>query len=150
MSTAVPRRRPRVLLVEDDPGDVLMIREAYADLGRSEDLMVVNDGIEALEHVRHEGAYAEAPLPDLILLDLNLPRMSGREVLHALKTDPALSHIPVVVLTTSSGEEDIVNAYTGHASSYVTKPVDFEEFVAAIHQIDRFYSEVARLPDHAA
>jgi CheY-like chemotaxis protein len=112
--------------------------------------MVVNDGVEALEHVRRQGSFAEAPRPDLILLDLNLPRMSGREVLHALKTDPALSHIPVVVLTTSSGEEDIVNAYTGHASSYVTKPVDFEEFVAAIHQIDRFYSEVARLPDHAA
>ena len=135
-----------VLLVEDDPGDVLMIQEAYGELGRGDDLTVVNDGVAALELVRREGEHADAPRPDLVLLDLNLPRMSGREVLHALKSDPGLSHIPVVVLTTSEAEEDVLRSYSLHANAYVTKPVDFDRFIQVVRQIDDFFVSVVRLP----
>jgi len=135
-----------VLLVEDDPGDVLMTREAFEDNKLSNRLAVVPDGVTAMEFLRKEGEYADAPTPDLILLDLNLPRMDGREVLAALKADDALRSIPVVVLTTSEAEEDVVRSYSLHANAYVTKPVDFEAFINVVRQIDDFFVEVVRLP----
>ena len=135
-----------VLLVEDDPGDTLMIKEAFADNKVRNRLSSVTDGVEALAFLRREGAYAEAPRPDLILLDLNLPRKDGREVLQEIKNDPELRTIPVVVLTTSEAEEDILRSYSLHANAYVTKPVDFERFIAVVRQIDDFFVEVVRLP----
>jgi CheY-like chemotaxis protein len=135
-----------VLLVEDDPGDVLMTREAFEDYKIRNTLHVVTNGVEAMAFLRKEGEYAEAPTPDLILLDLNLPKMDGREVLAAVKDDPALRSIPVVVLTTSEAEEDVVRSYSLHANAYVTKPVDFERFVSVVQQIDDFFVSVVRLP----
>lgn len=135
-----------VLLVEDDPGDVLMTREAFQDHKVANRLSVVADGVSAMAFLRKEGEYADAPTPDLVLLDLNLPRMDGREVLHALKEDEALRAIPVVVLTTSEAEEDVVRSYSLHANAYVTKPVDFDRFIDVVRQIDEFFVEVVRLP----
>jgi len=135
-----------VLLVEDDPGDVLMTREAFADYKLRNQLHVVDDGVQALEFLRQEGDFAEAPRPDIVLLDLNLPRMDGREVLAAIKSDPELASIPVVVLTTSEAEEDVVRSYSLHANAYVTKPVDFERFIDVVRQIDDFFVTVVRLP----
>jgi CheY-like chemotaxis protein len=135
-----------VLLVEDDPGDVLMTREAFEDNKVANRLFVVNDGVMAMEFLRKEGEHADVPTPDLVLLDLNLPRMDGREVLAALKDDPDLRRIPVVVLTTSEAEEDVLRSYSLHANAYVTKPVDFERFIAVVRQIDDFFVEVVRLP----
>jgi len=140
------RKTIDVLLVEDDPGDVLMTREAFADHKVANRLSVVSDGVSALEFLRKEGEYADAPVPDLILLDLNLPRMDGREVLEALKADANLRAIPVVVLTTSEAEEDVVRSYSLHANAYVTKPVDFDRFIDVVRQIDEFFVEVVRLP----
>ncbi len=137
-----------VLLVEDDPGDVLMTREAFEDNKVANRLSVVSDGVSALEFLRKEGEHSDAPTPDLILLDLNLPRMDGREVLEALKNDAALRAIPVVVLTTSEAEEDVVRSYSLHANAYVTKPVDFDRFIEVVRQIDEFFVEVVRLPRH--
>jgi CheY-like chemotaxis protein len=136
-----------VLLVEDDPGDVLMTREAFADYKVHNRLHVVTNGVDAMAFLRHEGEHADAPTPDLILLDLNLPRMDGREVLAAIKNDPALRTIPVVVLTTSDAEEDVVSSYSLYANAYVTKPVDFERFIDVIRQIDDFFISVVRLPN---
>lgn len=135
-----------VLLVEDDPGDVLMTREAFADNKVANTLSVVDDGVSAMQFLRKEGEYADAPTPDLILLDLNLPRMDGREVLAALKDDERLRRIPVVVLTTSEAEEDVLRSYSLHANAYVTKPVDFERFIEVVRQIDEFFVSVVRLP----
>jgi CheY-like chemotaxis protein len=135
-----------VLLVEDDPGDVLMTREAFEDNKLRNRLTVVPDGVTAMEYLRKEGEHASAPTPDLVLLDLNLPRMDGREVLAALKEDPVLRAIPVVVLTTSEAEEDVVRSYSLHANAYVTKPVDFDAFIHVVRQIDDFFVEVVRLP----
>ncbi len=135
-----------VLLVEDDPGDTLMIKEAFADNKVRNRLNTVADGVEALAFLRREGAFAEAPRPDLILLDLNLPRKDGRQVLEEIKADAELRTIPVVVLTTSEAEEDILRSYALHANAYVTKPVDFERFIAVVRQIDEFFVEVVRLP----
>jgi len=135
-----------VLLVEDDPGDVLMTREAFEDNKLRNRLSVVSDGVSALEFLRKEGEHVDAPTPDLILLDLNLPRMDGREVLQALKADADLRSIPVVVLTTSEAEEDVVRSYSLHANAYVTKPVDFDRFIDVVRQIDEFFVEVVRLP----
>jgi CheY-like chemotaxis protein len=135
-----------VLLVEDDPGDVLMTREAFEDNKLRNRLSVVSDGVSALEFLRKEGEHVDAPTPDLILLDLNLPRMDGREVLQALKADADLRSIPVVVLTTSEAEEDVVRSYSLHANAYVTKPVDFDRFIEVVRQIDEFFVEVVRLP----
>ena len=118
-----------VLLVEDDPGDVLMTREAFEEHKLHNRLDVVTDGVEAMAYLRREGEYADAPRPDLVLLDLNLPRRDGREVLAEIKADPDLRHIPVVVLTTSKAEEDILRSYELHANAYVTKPVDFDRFI---------------------
>ncbi|MET9890385.1 response regulator [Streptomyces sp. NPDC006465] len=135
-----------VLLVEDDPGDELMTREAFEDNKIGNTLHVVRDGEEALDFLYRRGAHTGAPTPDLILLDLNLPKYDGRQVLEKIKSDPALSHIPVVVLTTSAAEEDILRSYKLHANAYVTKPVDLDQFIAAVRQIDDFFVQVVRLP----
>src|SRR5919202_2582373 len=123
-----------------------MPREAFEDHKVANTLHVVGDGVEALQFLRHEGPYADAPTPDLVLLDLNLPRMDGREVLAQLKSDPELASIPVVVLTTSEAEEDVLRSYALHANAYVTKPVDFERFIAVVREIDDFFVTVVRLP----
>ena len=135
-----------VLLVEDDPGDVLLIREAFEDNKVHNRLHVVPDGVEALSFLRQEGDHAEAPRPDLVLLDLNLPRKDGREVLAEVKADESLQHIPVVVLTTSKAEEDVLRSYKLHANAYVTKPVDFDRFIDVVRQIDEFFVTVVKLP----
>ena len=135
-----------VLLVEDDPGDVLMTREAFEDYAVANTLHVVGDGVEAMAFLRREGAYADAPTPDLVLLDLNLPRMDGREVLAAIKNDDVLRQIPVVVLTTSEAEEDVLRSYQLHANAYVTKPVDFQQFIDVVRAIDDFFVTVVRRP----
>jgi CheY-like chemotaxis protein len=135
-----------VLLVDDDPGDVLLVKEAFEDHKVGNLLSVVSDGVEAMGYVRRDGVYSEAIRPDLILLDLNLPRKSGIEVLSEIKGDPLLSTIPVVVLTTSEAEEDIVRAYKLHANAYITKPVDFERFSQIVHQIDDFFIGLVKLP----
>jgi CheY-like chemotaxis protein len=135
-----------VLLVEDDDGDVLMTKEAFEHHKIRNHLHVVQDGEEALNFLRREGEYTDAPRPGLILLDLNLPRRDGREVLAELKNDPELRLIPVVVLTTSEAEEDIVRSYALHANAYVSKPVDFERFIEVIRQIDDFFVTVVKLP----
>jgi CheY-like chemotaxis protein len=135
-----------VLLVEDDDGDVLMTREAFEHHKIRNHLHVVQDGEEALEFLRREGRYTDAPRPGLILLDLNLPRRDGREVLAELKADPELRVIPVVVLTTSEAEEDILRSYSLHANAYVSKPVDFDRFIDVIRQIDDFFVTVVKLP----
>jgi CheY-like chemotaxis protein len=135
-----------VLLVEDDPGDVLMTKEAFDDHKVKNNLSVVNDGVEALAFLRREGKYADAPTPDLILLDLNLPRKDGREVLAEIKSDPDLALIPVVVLTTSGLHDDVIASYRLHANAYVTNPVDFEQFIQVVRQIDDFFVGVVKLP----
>ncbi|MEU6404235.1 response regulator [Streptomyces sp. NPDC046985] len=135
-----------VLLVEDDPGDELMTREAFEDNKIGNTLHVVRDGEEALDFLFRRGRHADAPRPDLILLDLNLPKYDGRQVLERIKSDPDLTDIPVVVLTTSAAEEDILRSYKLHANAYVTKPVDLDQFIAAVRQIDDFFVQVVRLP----
>ena len=142
-----PNAKPiDVLLVEDDPGDTLMIREAFEDNKVRNRLTCVTDGVQALEFLRREGKHAAAPRPDLILLDLNLPRKDGREVLAEIKADEDLRTIPVVVLTTSQAEEDVLRSYDLHANAYVTKPVDFERFIQVVRQIDEFFVTVVKLP----
>jgi CheY-like chemotaxis protein len=135
-----------ILLVEDDPGDVLLIEEAFADNKVRNRLHVVSDGVDALAFLRREGDYAGAPRPDLVLLDLNLPRKDGREVLAEVKADDDLRQIPVVVLTTSKAEEDVLRSYNLHANAYVTKPVDFDRFIEVVRQIDEFFVTVVKLP----
>ena len=135
-----------ILLVEDDPGDVLMTREAFADYKIANRLNVVSNGEDAIAYLRRQGRFADAPTPDLVLLDLNLPRRNGREVLSDIKGDPVLRRIPVVILTTSDAEEDVIAAYDLHANAYVRKPVDFEQFVSAVRAIDDFFITVVRLP----
>ena len=135
-----------VLLVEDDPGDVLMTREAFSDNKVANRLHVVNDGLEALQWLRKEPPFQDAPNADLVLLDLNLPRVNGREVLAQIKNDAILRRIPVVVLTTSESDEDVQNSYSLHANAYVTKPVDFDSFIDVVRKIDDFFVSVVRLP----
>ena len=135
-----------VLLVEDDAGDELMTREAFADHKISNRLHVVRDGQEALDFLFRIGPHTSAPRVDLILLDLNLPKYDGRQVLERIRSDPDLTHVPVVILTTSASEEDILRSYKLHANAYVTKPVDVNEFIAAVRQIDEFFLSVVRLP----
>ena len=135
-----------VLLVEDDPGDVLMTKEAFEEHGTVNRLTVVPDGAEALAYRRREGDHADAVRPDLILLDLNLPKRDGREVLAEIKNDPELHQIPVVVLTTSQADEDILRSYKLHANAYVTKPVDYDKFIAVVRQIEQFFVDVVKLP----
>lgn len=135
-----------VLLVDDDPGDTLMIREAFEHNKVKNALECVTDGVQAMQYLRREGEYASAPRPDLILLDLNLPRKSGHEVLAEVKADPSLRKIPVVVLTTSGATEDVELSYDLHANVFVTKPVDFDHFTEVVKQIDDFFLSVASLP----
>ncbi|WIX84989.1 response regulator [Amycolatopsis sp. DG1A-15b] len=135
-----------ILLVEDDPGDVLMTREAFAHHKIRNPLHVAEDGVEALRFLKREEPFGAAPRPGLILLDLNLPRKDGRELLGEIKQDPGLRTIPVVVLTTSEAEEDILRSYELHANAYVTKPVDFEKFVEVVRKIDDFWVTVVQLP----
>jgi CheY-like chemotaxis protein len=134
-----------VLLVEDDPGDVLMTREAFEHYKIRNVLHVVTDGEQALQFLRRAGDYADAPRPGLILLDLNLPRLDGLEVLAELKADPELKVIPVVILTTSQAQQDVLRSYALHANAYVSKPVDFERFIEVIRQIDNFFITVVKL-----
>ena len=138
-----------VLLVEDDPGDELITREAFEHNKIKNNLHVAHDGEEGLDFLYRRGVYENAPTPDLILLDLNLPKYDGRQLLEKIKSDPELNHIPVVVLTTSSAEEDILRSYKLHANAYVTKPVDFAQFTAAIRQIDEFFVTVVKLPNRS-
>ncbi len=135
-----------ILLVEDDPGDVLITREALSAAKILHNLAVVDNGEEAVSYLRNAGQYRDAARPDLVLLDLNLPRLDGREVLALIKADDVLRRIPVVVLTTSNSEEDVLRSYDLHANAYVTKPVDFEAFMAVVRQIDDFFVTVVRLP----
>ena len=135
-----------VLLVEDDPGDVVLIQEAFEDNKVRNRLHCVSDGVDALRFLRRQDEFADAPRPDLILLDLNLPRKDGREVLAEVKTDERLQQIPVVVLTTSKLEEDVLRSYKLHAKAYVTKPVDFDRFIEVVRQIDEFFVTVVKLP----
>jgi CheY-like chemotaxis protein len=139
-----------VLLVEDDPGDVLMTQEAFEHHKIANRLHVVSDGVEAMRFLRREGEFTDAPRPGLILLDLNLPRKDGREVLAEIKSDDDLRDIPVVVLTTSAADEDILRSYKLHANAYVTKPVDFIRFVDVVRQIDHFFVTVVSLPRRSA
>jgi chemotaxis family two-component system response regulator Rcp1 len=135
-----------LLLVEDNPGDVELTREALTEARVRNHLAVVSDGVEALRFLRREGPHAGSPRPDLILLDLNLPRMDGREVLAAIKRDPALRRIPVVVLTTSEAERDILEAYQLHANAYIVKPVDLDQFLGVVRSIESFWLAVVKLP----
>jgi len=135
-----------ILLVEDNPGDVRLTYEALKEGKVLNSLQVVGDGIEALAFLRHEGAYAKAPHPDIILLDLNLPRMDGREVLAEIKNDPDLRRIPVVILTTSKAEEDIIKTYNLHANCYITKPVDLDQFINVVKSVEEFWFTIVRLP----
>jgi two-component system response regulator len=146
MNVASSETAIQLLLVEDDPGDVLMTREALAEAKVLHNLHVVDNGESAVSFLRQEGEYADAPRPDLIFLDLNLPRLGGRDVLAIVKSDESLRRIPVVILTTSDAEDDIVHSYDLHANAYVTKPVDFTSFLSAVRQIDDFFLSVARLP----
>lgn len=135
-----------ILLVDDNAGDVRLTREALLEGKVTNELVVASDGIEALAILRREGIHRGAVRPDLILLDLNLPKKDGREVLLEIKKDPSLLRIPVVILTTSKAEEDIVRTYDLHANCYITKPVDFEKFLAVVKSIDDFWLTVVRLP----
>lgn len=135
-----------ILLVEDNPADVRLTQEALRESKISNRLHAVGDGEQALRFLRREGEHAESPRPDLVLLDLNLPRLSGREVLAQVKADPALRRIPVVVLTTSEAEEDIVRSYDLHANAYVRKPVDFHQFTDVVRLIEDFWFTVVKLP----
>ena len=139
-------RPVRILLVEDNPGDVRLTREAFRENKVRNELCVAQDGLEAMAFLHRTGRYADAPRPDIILLDLNLPRMDGRQVLEEIKADPDLKCIPVVVLTTSRAEEDIVRSYDLHANCYITKPVDLEQFITVVKSIENFWLTLARLP----
>ena len=135
-----------ILLVEDNPGDARLTREALRDGTVQNNLSVVDDGVEALAFLRREGAYQESPRPDLILLDLNLPRKDGRQVLAEIKADPDLKMIPVVILTTSTAEEDVLNSYDLHANAYVKKPVDLSQFLRVVEAIEEFWLTLVTFP----
>jgi CheY-like chemotaxis protein len=139
-------RPVEILLVEDDEGDVLLTTEALEASKITNIMHVARNGEEALAFLRRDEGFADAPRPDIVLLDLNLPRVDGREVLAQLKDDPDLRRIPIVVLTTSEAEEDILRSYDLHANAYVTKPVDFERFLHVIQSIDEFFVTVVKLP----
>lgn len=135
-----------ILLVEDNPGDVRLTKEALKEGKVYSNLHAVKDGVEAMEFLRREGRFRGVPRPDIILLDLNLPRKDGREVLQEIKSDGDLKRIPVVVLTTSKAEEDVLRTYNLHANCYVTKPVDLEKFMVVVKTIDSFWLTVVTLP----
>jgi two-component system, chemotaxis family, response regulator Rcp1 len=135
-----------ILLVEDNPGDARLTLEAFKGAKVQNHLTVVNDGVEALAYLRQQGRYADSVAPDLILLDLNLPKKDGREVLAEIKCDEHLRQIPVVILTTSASRDDIARAYSAHANCYITKPVDLEEFLSAVRTIEDFWLTLVKLP----
>jgi CheY-like chemotaxis protein len=141
-------RSVEILLVEDSPGDVRLTKEALREAKVRNKLHVVNDGVEALAFLRRQGKYDAAPRPDVILLDLNLPRKDGREVLAEIKDDDDLRRIPVVILTTSQDDRDILRAYDLHANCYITKPVDLDQFIAVIQSIESFWLTIVTLPEH--
>lgn len=140
-------RPAEFLLVEDNPGDVRLTREALGESKLRNHLSVVGDGVEAMAFLRREGPYAEAPRPDLILLDLNLPKKSGREVLAEIKADESLRRIPVVVITSSEAEQDIFATYNLHVNCYVSKPVDLDQFIKVVRSISTFWLTIVKLPD---
>ncbi|MFI5837766.1 response regulator [Micromonospora sp. NPDC051300] len=145
-----PRPNPvRILVVDDDPGDVLMIEEALEESDVEKVIDVVADGEEAMEFLRREGRHTGAQRPDVILLDLNMPRMDGRQVLGEVKRDEDLRTIPIVVLTTSNADTDVVSSYTLQANAYVTKPIDLDDFNDVVRRIDEFFGRVVVLPKHA-
>ncbi len=146
MYMAEESRSIEVLLVEDNPGDVRLMREAFWEVDVRHCLHTASDGVEAIDFLRRREGYARAPRPDLIVLDLNLPRKDGREVLAEIKRDARLRHIPVVVLSSSTAAEDVAGAYDLHANCYVSKPVDFEQFVSVVRSIETFWFNTARLP----
>ena len=146
MSAAEPGKAVEILLVEDNPGDVRLTRETLKDSKLLNHVSVANDGVEAMAFLRREGKYAEAIHPDLILLDLNLPKKDGREVLAEIKADAQLRRIPVVILTTSSAEQDILQMYDLHANCYITKPVNLDQFSAIVRAIEDFWFVMVQLP----
>jgi two-component system, chemotaxis family, response regulator Rcp1 len=137
----------KILLVEDQPADVRLTEEVLKQGKVVNDLYAVEDGESAMRFLRREGEFADAPVPDLVILDLNLPRMDGKEVLQEIKGDPGLRQIPVLMLTTSAAERDIVDAYASHVNAYITKPIDLDEFVAVVSSIKQFWLSIVRLPD---
>ncbi len=140
------KERVEILLVEDNPGDIRLTVEALKENTMPNKLNVVNDGADALTFLYKRGKYADAPRPDLILLDLNLPKMNGLEILEEIKKDPALKRIPVVIFTASSAQRDILNSYNHHANCYITKPVHLEQFIAVVKSIENFWLNVVKLP----
>lgn len=146
MSSQTLVRPMEILLVEDNNGDILLIQEALEEGKLSSNLSVAKNGVEAIEFLRHRGVYKEAPVPDLILLDMNLPKKNGKEVLAEIKSDENLKVIPVVILTSSQAEQDILASYKLNANCYITKPVDFEKFINVINSIENFWFSVVKLP----
>jgi two-component system, chemotaxis family, response regulator Rcp1 len=139
-------RTIEILLVEDDPGDVRLTLEAFKEGSVPSNFTVMNEGVEALAYLRQQGPYASSVTPDLILLDLNLPKKDGRELLAEIKADEHLMKIPVIIFTTSAAEEDIMRAYSAHANCYITKPVDLDQFLHVIHSIESFWLKLVKLP----
>jgi CheY-like chemotaxis protein len=135
-----------ILLVEDNPGDVRLTEEAMKEAKMRNNLSVACDGVEAMAFLRQEGEYADAPRPDVVLLDLNLPKKDGRAVLAEIKADPDLRRIPVVILTSSKAEEDVLNSYDLHANCYVTKPGDLEQFIEVVKSVGDFWVQIVKLP----
>ena len=135
-----------ILLVEDDEGDILLTQEAFAESGFRLDMRVVRNGVEAMQYLHREPPYADAPRPDLVLLDLNMPKKDGREVLEEVKLDPTLRMIPIAVLTTSDAEEDILRAYHLHANCYIRKPIEMERFAEVMREIGAFWINTVTLP----
>ncbi len=146
MSSHSNGRLVEILLVEDNPGDVRLTQEAMKDGKMRNNLSVARDGVEAMAFLRHEGEFKDAPRPDVVLLDLNLPKKDGREVLAEIKADPDLRRIPVVVLTSSKADEDIASSYDSHANCYVTKPGDLEQFMEVIRSVEGFWVQIVKLP----
>jgi CheY-like chemotaxis protein len=147
--TLLQCHRPfEILLAEDNPGDVRLAREAFREANISHNLHVVADGVEAMAFLHHEGRYASAPTPDIILLDLNMPRMDGRRVLALVKGDPTLRRTPIVVLSSSENGTDIQTSYELQANCYITKPTDFDQYIAVVRKIEEFWAFVAELPIH--
>lgn len=146
-----PAARPaEILLVEDNPADIRLTQEVFAEIGLPHRVHVARDGEEALAMLRREGAHAALPEPDLVLLDLNLPGLGGKEVLREMKADPALKRIPVVVLTSSTAPQDVFDAYDAHVNSYMVKPTDFEAFLAMVGMIETYWLKAAQLPSRVA
>jgi two-component system, chemotaxis family, response regulator Rcp1 len=150
MSAGGTGRPIEILLVEDNLGDVRLAQEVLRDTKVRNRISAVKDGVEALAFLRHEGQYSGAPRPDLIVLDLNLPRKDGREVLTDIKADQGLRRIPVIILTTSQDERDVLSAYDSYANCYIVKPVDLEQFIAVVKSIEEFWFQIVQLPPDGA